>query len=1745
MGSLLGLALPAATQVLLSESFDNAVFPPAGWKNVRTAPFSSTTSDLWQRTSTGSNPTINPHSGAGMAFYNSYSYSSGTQTELSTPVLNFSTAGTDTVRFWMYRDGGYTSAPDLLDVFVNTAQGAAGGTLLATIHRSFQLSPATSATGWYRYTFLIPSGYSGATNYIIFRATSGYGNNIMIDDVEVTGPAIITCKVPTSFNTSMVGTNNVTVNWATPPGGSSGYMWELRNSGGAGSGAAGLVSAGSGTPASATITGLTANTAYNFYVRNICSGQDTGFWTAPAIVKTACDAFSIPFSENFDGVTAPALPNCFTIVNANGGNAWANTNLGASSFSAPSSPNAVAIASAMEAGNDDWLFTPALQLQAGVNYRLNFAYKSLFSSFSNRLEVHFGTAPQAQSMTSSAFYSNFNINNQSAMQALASFVVPTTGIYYLGFHNITPAGAYNFQMLLDNILIDIGPDPACGFPGNLAASDLGLNTALVRWTPPATGLPQTYSWELRTSGLPGSGPSGLFRSGTAANDVDSLRLNTLAMETKYSFYIRTNCPAPSYGNWSPALTFTTPTSNCNPVQLVNISNIHGSGFTAYWSPPALTSPHIGFDWEVRTSGTGGSGPTGLIKSGSTTDTFATTTGLSASTQYYFFLRSRCASGSNSTWTWRMSTTTIANDQCSGAIQLPIGNGFCTNPLTTRLDNATPTAGLPTSCARLTAGNTNSLKDVWFRLTIPATGNAIVETFTFSISVRDQMMIAYTGTCDNLTELACDRNGVPDEFTNYQSYQSRLVFTNRTPGETIWIRVLPDANPMTYDQFTEGEFGIGAWDTSAAVLPAVSPGGACISGLPVTISTANRNGYRWSPIFDATGRIIAEICPNDIVGTINTKVNVHAGSLRPVDSTLLLDRNFTFTSQSYTFGAHIRLYYTAAELDRLKAALPDFQLDSIRVVGTSNMVCSDTLSGTRTTYKPNSIGAYGADGYVEMHYRKLEQFFLYAERAPVVMYSGFEPVPDAHAVQLKWTTAKEVRIQRFTVERSADSLNFTAIGTVPSKVNGVQSYGTLAYAYTDAAPRNGIGYYRLKTEGYGTVFYSPILRAVYTPAKIVQVAVVDTLVRLNWKTDAEVENLEFVVERSQDSVQFTAIGSVPSAAANGNSAVTLFYLFNDPAPLVGRSWYRVKQVDRQGAHQYSEKRSVQYAQPYFVVDTLRVMGLTACTATFNALLDVSGSVDSVRFEYGIDGFTHTVESPDGYIVNNRDTAVATAVNLLQGTTYRVRTSVYFRGSWQQGGEEVQFTTAAMAQPVITTIGNAQLCTGDTVVLQSSASSGYQWYHNDTAIANARVQMHAVTQSGNYTVRNLVSGCLSAPAAGVQVTHTVTPARPDISGPASWYDCLDSTQTLTTPAVNGYAYQWQLNGVDLEGANAASLTAKTSGAYTVRVARGSCSAVSAPHTLQLNTKPPRPVITPAGSVSVCPGDTLTLTSSYAGSQQWSQNGIPIYGVSGNTLKVHQQGIYSVEAMIGSCLSDRSDSVVVTKATAPVAAISTLDATTFCMGDTALLQAQPAQGNTYQWGINGQAIAGATGASYAATVSGIYTVWVTRNGCTTSDDRELTVKPLPVQPSITAVGNVLTSSATTVNQWYLNGAVLPGATAQQYTVQASGAYTVQATQQGCTSLSGVYQFVGTGIAAPVAWRNEVTVFPNPAGPVLNLTNSGGRKLQVQLTDLLGKVIYEAPFSVSSMAIPLQGLAQGAYLLQISDLKKNESLKQLIIKQ
>ncbi len=99
------------------------------------------------------------------------------------------------------------------------------------------------------------------------------------------------------------------------------------------------------------------------------------------------------------------------------------------------------------------------------------------------------------------------------------------------------------------------------------------------------------------------------------------------------------------------------------------------------------------------------------------------------------------------------------------------------------------------------------------------------------------------------------------------------------------------------------------------------------------------------------------------------------------------------------------------------------------------------------------------------------------------------------------------------------------------------------------------------------------------------------------------------------------------------------------------------------------------------------------------------------------------------------------------------------------------------PTISAGGATTFCTGGSVVLSSSSTTGNQWYVDGNIMNGETNQDYTATASGTYTVVVAANGCSSSPSLGSVVTVNVIPSTPTISAGGATTFCTGDSVTLS--------------------------------------------------------------------------------------------------------------------------------------------------------------------------------------------------------------------------------------------------------------------------------------------------------------------------------------------------------------------------------
>ena len=388
-------------------------------------------------------------------------------------------------------------------------------------------------------------------------------------------------------------------------------------------------------------------------------------------------------------------------------------------------------------------------------------------------------------------------------------------------------------------------------------------------------------------------------------------------------------------------------------------------------------------------------------------------------------------------------------------------------------------------------------------------------------------------------------------------------------------------------------------------------------------------------------------------------------------------------------------------------------------------------------------------------------------------------------------------------------------------------------------------------------------------------------------------------------------------------------------------------------------------------------------------------------------------------------------------------------------------ASIAAPVTITVvpfpvldpiaGSNTVCIGATEAMSNTTTGGV-WSSSNASVAS--VSSNGVVSGNNagaatisYTYTN-ASGCTSTVTKPIAV-NVIPSAVISANGPTTF--CAGGSVTLTAPAASSYLWS--------TGETTQSISPNSTVMIDVIVTTAGCSATSAPVAVTVNALP-TPIVT-TNNVAICQGASATLTSSPAAAYLWSN------GSSNSSINVTTPGNYTVTVTDANGCSATSAPLAIAVSANPTAAITAAGSTTFCQGQSVVLNAAT-NGSTYLWSN------GATTPSITANASGIYFVTVTNAaGCSTVSNEIIVTATPAFVPTITA------ASPTTVCAGAFSTLVASpgasyvwsnGATTQGVNVGVNGPITVTVTNSlGCT-----------GTSAPI----NITVL---AVPTTTITASG----------------------------------------------------------
>lgn len=473
-----------------------------------------------------------------------YTYATGSvySSIIATPEFN----NLDTLRVRFYAKTARNNEPALFAVGVMEGDTAFVAIDTITLTTSYPSDP-------YEVRF---NNYNGNASRIAFYCSKTTGASfVYIDDVTVDG--IPSCSAIVGLGDSSVTEDGAAIYW-TSVGSES--EWNL------------IVSDTAVTDFSSwepmlvsenpfVVGGLNSNTLYYVYVQAVCDTNDVSAWSAVHNFYTQCGSFTVPFSENFDGLTGTSsissfssVPRCWEFIYTGSSTGYA-PHVYTGSYAPNASNNSLALTAgtAETYGENTYAILPQMTGDLSGNV-LTFSYK-MESASNGTLSV--GYITDVNDATTYVSTNTFtNSTTRTEVEYTFGTIPVNARIAFRWSHN----SSY-YSCGIDDIVLN--PAPSCPKPSDVRVINVGHDNADIAWT--AGG--SESQWNIIVSD---SVITDFDNAPNLAGGIGNPYTATgLSATTTYYVYVQADCGNGDVSAWTRAMTFTT---TCNPVAAPIVEN---------------------------------------------------------------------------------------------------------------------------------------------------------------------------------------------------------------------------------------------------------------------------------------------------------------------------------------------------------------------------------------------------------------------------------------------------------------------------------------------------------------------------------------------------------------------------------------------------------------------------------------------------------------------------------------------------------------------------------------------------------------------------------------------------------------------------------------------------------------------------------------------------------------------------------------------------------------------------------------------------------------------------------------------------------------------------------------------------------------------------------------------------------------------------------------------------------------------
>jgi len=508
---------------------------------------------------------------------------------------------------------------------------------------------------------------------------------------------------------------------------------------------------------------------------------------------------------------------------------------------------------------------------------------------------------------------------------------------------------------------------------------------------------------------------------------------------------------------------------------------------------------------------------------------------------------------------------LSNDDPCTATALTVG-ATCSFSTYTNA-GASGSAGVPApGCASYSGG------DVWFTVTVPASGNVTVDMNTGVIT--DAGMAIYSGSCGSLSLIECDDDDSPNGL------MSMIQLTGQTPGATLWVRV------WEYGNDNNGTFDICAYDPVVAPPPANDD---CSGAYPLTMNTT-------SCVATTAGTVNGATTSSQGTGSCFGTANDDVWFTFVAPATGSVDLSILNVTGSPTDMYHAVWEGTCPALTQVASSCSDPNTSSLTGLTPGNTYYLQVYSyssgtGATTTFDVCVLEGTVCGGGATNDYCQAPAILTQGPGSwSSSTYNYYTADPPSNYGGASFCGSVENNSwYQFTASSTSESFDFTSVTNcvygdgiqaevyeATTDVNGcctaltsVSNCWNPATATSGTVTATGLtigNTYILMVDGWGgdncEFTVSNWTATGILPVELVHFNAIASTHHniISWQTETEYNNDYFRVMRSYDGENFVEIATVKG---KGNSSIATNYQFNDMDVRNGDTYYRLEQVDYDG------------------------------------------------------------------------------------------------------------------------------------------------------------------------------------------------------------------------------------------------------------------------------------------------------------------------------------------------------------------------------------------------------------------------------------------------------------------------------------------------------------------------------------------------------------------------------------------------------